>query len=105
VYVNEEAAGMFWVSLIPAFLELVAWIIVASADISANPWAALACFALPILLAAIVAFLSSVQLTSAIVDQEIGSGVLSSTAMALCFIVILTSLDIAGFLDLSRLWS
>jgi hypothetical protein len=77
-------------------LELVAWIIVVSADISANPWVALACFALPILLAAIVAFLSSVQVISAIADQEIGSGVLASTAMALCFIVIFTSLDIAS---------
>ncbi|MEV4660215.1 hypothetical protein [Micromonospora sp. NPDC049301] len=102
---NEDAAGLFWASLIPVVLELLAWIVLVSANIKLGTLVAIICMALPILLAAIAAFLSAIQVLVAIVEEEIGSGILASTAAILSFIVILTSLDIAGVLHLERLWS
>jgi len=97
---DDVAAGMVSVSLIPAFFELVGWLVLMWTDTQPGTATAWAVMALPIFLATLVGALSVIQFLVTIGEGFVRSFV-ALAAVMLCAAVIITSLDLVGALRLS----
>ncbi|MEU4790514.1 hypothetical protein AB0F95_12505 [Micromonospora tulbaghiae] len=105
-YAENSSRKVFWASLTSVFLELVAWIVLVAADgeqVTIAAWFTIVALYLTLACIILIAslFLTFLELTV----PDAVSAVLAFMAAVISLMVILSSLDIWGAIDLSRVWS
>lgn len=101
---DDGPVTIFGISFVPPLLELVAWIVLEAADIRAQTIPAWLVMALPILTAGVLAALSLMMLVMVIAALDVRSIVFAFLALIISSVVLLTSLDMVGVIELANIW-
>jgi hypothetical protein len=103
--VDDERSGVFKLSLLPVLFLGVAWIVVIVADLREKSIGIFLAVAIPVLSACLAALLSVIQIISGLVEDDLVGSLLCVVGFLVGAGVVLAGLDIAGVVEISRLWS